>query len=94
MNPETGEIREIPDGETPPPGWVSFAKGQQVRIHGCVFVVEDVDASTRQLLLTQIPRHRADQNRRERRSKMADLRRKMRRARKALVGAAPDPSPA
>ena len=94
MNPDTGEFHEFHERAPVPAGLVRFSKGQQVRISGCAFVIEDVDPSARQILLTAIPLARADQTRLERRSKMAELKRKMRRARKAVIGTQPEPAPA
>ena len=77
MNTDTGEIRELTEGEKPKPEEISLEKGQQFRIGRGCFMIIAVDSDTNRIIAQGIPRALMNKNRRQRRKEAADLHRTM-----------------
>ena len=56
MNPDTGEIKELLEGEEPPsPKWVTLNVGQEVVINGCRFRISYINAGKGRVTLEALP---------------------------------------
>lgn len=77
MNTDTGNIRELAEGEKPKPNEVLISEGLQYRIGKACFEIIGVDIATNRIISRGIPRFEMTQNRQHRRKMEAELYRMM-----------------